>query len=157
MIVMRAFFTVSMLLVPLAAVQSADTPDGARATMSFCPPCSVFMTGDEIDAMADIIDRLKNCGDPDCEEIGYAMETMSFTFYDDNWPCEWYPEDGCEGESFGDGTAWVSRGGLDGLGENARYEATTALHEAAHYALYLDEYAAQAMGSACESAIQWWG
>ena len=79
---------------------------------------------------------------------------MSYTAIDDNWSCTWYTT-GCTGESFGDGTAWLSRRGTDGT-TDTDYLASTAMHEAAHYFLGTsNEAVVESQSSYCASLIGW--
>lgn len=114
------------------------------------------MTEDEAEALSEMIYAMQSCASATCTAVGFAMPDVSYVYYDDNWDCDYYDE-GCEGEYDGDQTAYVSRGGSGGTGADAWYEASTAMHEAIHYAFGTDEEGTLAIESACEEEIQWWG
>ena len=110
-------------------------------------------TSEESDAFNSLMWDLQACNDSSCLAIGNAMGSISFSYVADDWSCIWH-SNGCSGENFGDGTAWVSRSGGDGTGQNALDGAIIAAHEAVHSAFNTsDDFIVESQLNYCLSLI----
>ena len=115
--IMKGWGSVSAAMFLCAGIAGASLVD-ARAVSVLCPPCIMPTTSEESDAFNSLMWDLQACNDSSCLAIGNAMGSISFSYVADDWSCIWH-SNGCSGENFGDGTAWISRSGGDSTGQNA--------------------------------------
>ena len=149
---MKGWGSVSAAIFLCAGIAGADLVD-ARAVSVLCPPCIMPTTSEESDAFNSLMWDLQACNDSSCLAIGNAMGSISFSYVADDWSCIWH-SNGCSGENFGDGTAWISRSGGDSTGQNALDGAIIAAHEAGHSAFNTsDDFIVESQLNYCLSLI----